>query len=251
MRDGYLSKVTLSPRRGEHAWMKLRDLYDVHQAIWAAFAGGEPGAQAPFLFRADPVREGDVMVMRALVQSVRVPDWAALGDSVTSVEGPKSRDDAWWDAHAQKGAVLRFFLRANTTQSVRDGHGDDPKPLVPGGPRTRGKRVALEGEQAQLDWFARRAAGCGFALCQREIVVKRRDGSVLSAHHEPELRTSNVRVWRWAAGEGKRFASHQGVDFEGLLEVTDQALLRRAVQDGIGPAKSMGFGMLSLARHVG
>jgi CRISPR system Cascade subunit CasE len=39
---------------------------------------------------------------------------------------------------------------------------------------------------------------------------------------------------------------HIGVDFQGVLRVTDRAAFHYAFETGIGPAKAFGFGLLML-----
>lgn len=237
----YLSRVTLRPRPtgGGPSWSKLRDVHELHRALWEAFSAHNlaEGTPAPFLFRADRVRVGDEVHLRALVQSELPADFSKLGESVLSVEGPRALD-AWLDEHAREGSVLRFFLRANVTRSVKR-DGDDRS--------ARGKRVAIESEAKQRAWLLSRAEKLGLRVCEREAVVRDGRGSIVQRTSEPELRTSNARVWRWGHARSEQRGVHQGVDFEGLIEVVNAAALRAAVESGVGPAKGLGFGLLSLA----
>lgn len=234
----FYSRLELAPQRRGAPWNQLRDLHAVHQALWMGFGGMAPGTPAPFLFRADRVRVGDGVRLRALVQSERAPDWSRLGAVLVSADGPKERDAAWLSERCAKGSVRRFFLRANPSKAAR-----------PWGPvrDTRGKRVAIEGEAEQRAWLTRHLEAAGARLCVRDVSIRRDDGTVLERRSEPELRTSNVRLWRWTSAPSGAIATHQGVDFEGLIEVVDAEALTRAVTHGIGPAKGLGFGLLSLA----
>ncbi len=237
MSELYLSRVTLRPSLGGPPWARLRDPHDVHQALWKAFPAVAAGTASPFLFRADRVRVDDSVQLRALVQSERAPDWTQLGATLVSADGPKHLHE-WLEANVSTGAVLRFFLRANTTKAARVG-----------GPvrDTRGKRVAIEGEQQQREWLLKRLEALGARVCERESVVRDGRGQIVQRTNEAELRTSNTRVWQWGSAKSERHGVHQGVDFEGLIEVLDASKLRAAVENGIGPAKGLGFGMLSLA----
>jgi CRISPR system Cascade subunit CasE len=234
----FYSRLELRPASRGAPWNKLRDVHEVHQALWSGFEGLSAGTPSPFLFRADRVRVGDEVRVRVLVQSEREPAWGRLGEVLVSADGPKVRDAAWLQDRCAKGSVRRFFLRANTTRSVR-----------PWGPvrDTRGKRVAIEGDAEQRAWLVKRIEASGARLCVREVSIRRDDGTVLERRSEPELRTSNVRLWRWNGAKRGELATHQGVDFEGLIEVVDGELLAKAVVNGIGPAKGVGFGLLSLA----
>lgn len=236
-----LSRVTLRPRLvgADGGWARLRDPYELHRALWRAFEGHglAEGTPAPFLFRADRVRVGDEAHLKVLVQSELPADWSKLTETLVSVEGPKLLGP-WLDEHAQAGAVLRFFLRANVTRSVKR-EGDERG--------ARGKRVAIESEPKQRAWLLSRCERLGVRVCEREAVVRDGRGQIVQRTSEPELRTSNARVWRWGSARGERHGVHQGVDFEGLIEVVDAEKLRAAVESGVGPAKGMGFGLLSLA----
>jgi len=49
-------------------------------------------------------------------------------------------------------------------------------------------------------------------------------------------------------GRGRKTGKIQAVRFSGLLRVSDPAAFDRILQQGIGPAKSFGCGMMSIAR---
>ena len=90
-----------------------------------------------------------------------------------------------------------------------------------------GKRHALWREEEQLDWFQRKAESGGF--------------QVLSVRLQ-EL--GNVQGWTRDRQQLNLFT----VQYDGVLQVTDPHLLEQTIQNGIGPGKGLGFGLLSLAR---
>lgn len=233
----FYSRLELRPRAYGAPWSRLRDPYEVHRALWTAFDGVKPGTSAPFLFRADRVKVEDALRLRVLVQSKVEPRWERLEDVLVDVQRSTPKDDSWLRDRLQCGTVLRFFLRANPTRAVR-----------PWGPvrDTRGKRVAIEGEAEQRQWLLRHLEQAGARICTRVVSVRSDRGEEIERREELELRTSNARVWRWGNPRGKH-GVHQGVDFEGLLEVVDTEPLVLAVSNGVGPAKGLGFGLLSLA----
>jgi CRISPR system Cascade subunit CasE len=105
------------------------------------------------------------------------------------------------------GRRLLFRLRANPTVK-RDG-----------------RRLGLIDEDAQRTWLRRKAetggfTPVGFRVTDEGVVRMTRDGGKLS------------------------FLS---VLYEGLLEVTDTAAFSEALTAGVGPAKGLGFGLLSVA----
>lgn len=197
-----------------------RDLHDVHQALWRAFHG--PSRE--FLFRADVTRAEGATRMKVLVQARAEAAWEKLGATLEAAEQLHRA------LRLQPGEQLRFFLRANPTAS-RKGRSEPAFEGVEGEAfrEARGRRVALFGEERQRQWLARKAEVAGFNVL--------------------DVRLSNSRPWRWA--DSGRAVHHDGVDFDGILEVRDANRLAAALQQGIGPAKAFGFGLLSLARELG
>lgn len=197
--------------------------YDVHGALWRAFP---EQACRPFLFRADDVEGGG---LRVLVQSSIEPEWARLGDALREVSGPKP-----YAPNLVEGSRFRFFLRANVTVS-RKGR-DEPRfaALEPAAFRAkRGLRVGVVRDEERVAWLVRQGKRTGLALASRS------DGTLA-------LNVGTPFVTRWR--QGGHSARHDGIDFEGVLVVSDaKRFASNAVAEGIGPAKAFGFGMLSLA----
>lgn len=197
-----------------------RDIHDVHQALWRAFSG----QAREFLFRADTVREDGAARLKVLVQSSTAAAWNNLSEELESSEQVQR------SVHLYPGERLRFFLRANPTMA-RKGRKEPEFEGVEGDAflNARGRRVAIFGEERQRAWLARKGEQAGF--------------------HIVEARLSNARPWRWE--DSGRVVHHDGVDFEGILEVRDAERLALAMRQGIGTAKAFGFGLLSLARELG
>ena len=77
-----------------------------------------------------------------------------------------------------------------------------------------------------LAWLRHKAKEAGFAF------------------EENSVRTVPVGRRHFSKEKECRFAHHAGVDFQGFLRVTNAAAFHRAFRQGIGPAKSFGFGLL-------
>lgn len=133
------------------------------------------------------------------------------------------RPDLWptvaetWQTREIKPAFFcrgtyRFQLRANPTK--RDN-------------ATR-KRLALRNPEEQAAWFHRKAGQSGFAIDDDALRLV------------PEGREYFRIEKRGQSG------FHHAVEFEGVLTVTDKTTFQTAFSQGIGPAKSFGFGLLSL-----
>jgi CRISPR system Cascade subunit CasE len=89
----------------------------------------------------------------------------------------------------------------------------------------KGKRRGLIDMDDILAWLARKAQVCGF--------------EILSVGFE--------RVYWYESRGGKHDKALGGVQFDGILVVSDPDKLREAVRQGIGTQKAYGFGLLSLA----
>lgn len=147
-----------------------------------------------------------------LVQSHKEPDWtAAFSDFPVLLRPPEHKAFALRLAHGQ---VLAFRLWANPTV------------------KREGKRLGLLREEEQTAWLGRKGAAGGFQVLAARTS---RQGMVYG--------TANRR------GESGPLRFY-GVQFDGLLRVTDPRQLAETVSRGIGSGKGLGFGLLSLARPV-
>jgi CRISPR system Cascade subunit CasE len=217
----YLSKLELNPRSRE-ARRDLARPYELHRTLARAFPtpeGQDYRAAHGVLFRLEPTQPGQPPVV--LIQSRTAPDWSLLPDAYTSQ--PVLRQDLRLTLAV--GQVLGFRLVANPTRKI-----------VRVGQR-QGKRVPLydSGDAAEgtpaLQWLRRKAALSGF-----EILHVLSEGFTLNASD--------------ANGSSKNTLPLYGVRFDGLLRVTDPALVTSTLQQGLGSAKAFGFGLLSLAKPV-
>lgn len=108
------------------------------------------------------------------------------------------------------GQLLNFRLRAN---AVKKG--------------ANGKRVRLENEAEEREWLDKRFADAGATVVR------------LDEH------TSGLTTMKHAAGT----VYLHTVQADGVLQVTDPATFRDALQAGIGRAKGMGMGLLTVKRY--
>jgi CRISPR system Cascade subunit CasE len=203
----YLTRLRL--RNTDRAAQRvLADPYRLHQIILLAFDPSRPGGGERVLFRVEPeVRDGEV---RILVQSETKPNWT---DVPLLHQLPGLLVDAKpMNLALVPGQVLRFRLRGNPTKRI-----------------LAGKRIALTGETAQLDWVRRKLAHGGFEVagcrCRDEGVV--RAGS--SRDHGPAMTLISVL-------------------YEGLVLVREPDKAGQTIAIGIGSGKGFGFGLLSLSR---
>lgn len=237
----YLSRLILDPRsRDVHR--DLSNVQDMHRTIMSAFPDtgryGEARSRLGVLYRLETARSG---LITLLVQSHHAPDWSALplrylADLGGELENPavKMVDGAY--SYIHRGDCLVFRLRANPTRKIETKTGPD-------GRRRHGRRVELIGEEKQVQWLRRKGEQAGFAIL-----------SVSPKPHVPNVRSipEDRLVGRRQARDSDGASTQESplimrtVLFEGVLQVTDEARFRQALEGGIGPGKAYGCGMLSV-----
>lgn len=245
---------------------------------------GDVRAQLGVLFRLETHPRVDTASV--MVQSRVAPDWTGLPggyllDSNGQLLNPDTKrvDGAY--ATISAGAELVFRLRANPTKRLAPSTGV-------GGVRRDGKRVELRTEAELLRWLTEKGTGNvqtgrgggGFRL----IDVRARPGVAVAQTLAAPSAVADVRTG--GAGKLTGVALRSGVAaaqadtigavtvagavaaasdgaavrqrltfgdvlFEGRLMVTDAALFRQTLEQGIGSGKAYGFGLLSVAPGVG
>lgn len=195
-----------------------RKLLGSPQAMHAAALSGFHSEQAPgrVLWRVDE----QVNNVWLYLASAERPDLTHLIDQAgwPTTQAWETREYAPLLDSLEAGQRWQFRLRANPTKSIRSPHG------------ARGKRVPHVTSEQQLSWLLGRAEGLGITLGATDepsVAVTARGDQVFRRQGK------DVTI-RWAT-------------FEGALVVTDPALLRAALVQGVGPAKAYGCGMITLA----
>jgi CRISPR system Cascade subunit CasE len=203
----------------------LRDCNGLHRTIMKLFPGVDQVSARNALGVLHRLEQGAAGKVRILLQSFDQPDFARLPEGYLE-NPPQSKPLDSIGVLLQPGRKLLFRLRANPTRAIGTKTRSD-------GTKSNGKRVELRGEESCMGWLHRKAAQHGF-----RILACRIDAGA------PDPRRVNGKVEGQKGGSPITVAS---VLFDGILEVVDPALLREALQTGIGRAKSYGQGLLSLA----
>lgn len=202
--------------RVEIPWIAARNPYNLHKHLWRLFPGESRETRATddedrqgFLFRVEHNPVGRSATL--LVQSRRPP---------TSAKGVVIIGTKEFQPKPLAGQRLGFLLTANPVKTIRDAQRED-KP----GKRSEKCRVPLIKEEEQRLWLARRLSEAG------EI-----EAADLIPHAPIYFRKG----------------SHSGklvtLTFEGILHVNDASRLSTLLENGIGPAKAFGCGLLLVRR---
>ncbi|GHT96957.1 CRISPR-associated endoribonuclease Cse3 [Betaproteobacteria bacterium] len=210
----YLTRLRLDPRSAQ-VRRDLSNPYDMHRSLVRAFVADETATQPRFLWRIEP--SGDWATPVVLVQSVHMADWSVLSTRPHYLKQKVETKSVDLEALLQEGSRYRFRLVANPTVT-KDG-----------------KRYGLTSEEAQLDWLARQGEKHGFTL-----VTGQQD-------QKYAVMVAESRVLK-GLKSGQPPIHLQQVHYEGLLKLENAAALNQALSTGIGPGKSFGCGLLSVAR---
>ena len=213
----YLSRLILNPRN-RRVQKEVAEPYQMHRSLMNAFPDNLKPGEERVLFRLESqLRCGG---LELLVQSLAPPDWSWLEAAnargyLLPVDVPNPAVKPF-DLRLSNGQAFAFRLRANpTVKRTVDGEK---------------KRLGLYREEEQLDWLRRKARQGGFGLIFARVSRKATMGGWAGRNnHRHRLRLLSVQ-------------------FDGLLQVSDPDELVETVRCGVGSAKGLGFGLLSLAQ---
>ena len=228
----YLSRLLLNPR-SRRVQRELADPYELHRTVMKAFAADLQDDER-ILFRVDLPRAGAPSL---LVQSHYAPDWSELLDPQKSYLADTAYlpfgDDAVavkevdFGQKLQAGQQLSFRLRANPT--VKKARFDE------NGKALNGNRVPLIREEKQLEWLKRK-------LTDQNAV------RLLSATITTE---NDLRGKLFIEKDTKKRMKFHAVQFEGILQIENKEAFLKMLENGVGPGKGLGFGLISLAPSRG
>jgi len=189
-------------------WPESKNAYTLHQALWTLFPN-RPDDKRDFLFRVEQEKTG--VGASILMQSQYEP--------APNVEAAEVKAKCDYPLNLMKGQRLRFLLKANPVKTIKDEKGRK---------NAKGEikkcRVPLIKEEEQQRWLIRHLDG---------IVVL----------EEMQMSPCVPLYFR----KGQQAGKVVPVRFEGVMRVVDPLAVKELVAQGIGPAKALGCGMLSLA----
>ncbi|MFD6181386.1 type I-E CRISPR-associated protein Cas6/Cse3/CasE [Streptomyces goshikiensis] len=211
----------------------------MHAAVMSSFAGAIPSEEnaSRILWRLD--RNSNAEVLLFIVSEER-PDLTHL------VEQAGWPTTASWQTYDYKnfldglttGSTWNFRLTANPVHHVRRT------------PDEIRKRTAHRTPRHQMGWLLSRQEQAGFRILETPAdrrVLAQGDEHQLTVRDEQRRRFGKTEA---ATGQANRVPLVT-VTFDGRLEVTDPAALRRTLTLGLGKAKAYGCGLMTLAREGG
>lgn len=212
MPDLYLAQLTLNPQCRD-VQRDLSDPYDMHRTLCRA-ASLSPDHLLSFLWRREP--DGPAGAPVVLVQAEDRLNWSALPADYLAGLATK----AWQPEQLQSGRRVRFRVVANPTVfRAPDDH--------QGPARGHRKRFGLRTESEQLEWIERKAAAIGL----RDVSAAVTAAGTIRTHRKRGQQTVTVHA----------------VQFDGTAVIHDPTALADGVRHGIGRARMLGLGLVSLA----
>ncbi len=216
-----LSRLRLNPAN-RHVARDLGNPNQLHRTIMKAFPQADTNARATFnvLWRVDAAHNSPTLLY---VQAAPEPNWDHLEPGYLT-DHATTRDLRPLLDRLTQGQRYGFRLLANPTRKVDTKTGPD-------GVRRHGRRVPLRRTEDQIAWLMRKGEQFGFAL---ETTGGQPDVIALSLPRTVARRTPNS-------------ATVEAVRYDGQLVINDPDKFIEGINVGVGPAKSYGCGLLSLA----
>jgi CRISPR system Cascade subunit CasE len=201
----------------------IRDSYDWHKRLWDCFPNvpDQKRTEIGFLTRIDTLERAFRLWVLAKRTPV-CPKWC-------------SPDGFALNEIADSFLTHRYYafdLRANPVKTIVQRGSNGETLFRANGKRKCGKRVPLVKPEDLRAWLDRKAIAGGFQIVE-----------------DKPLEIAPMVESHFYKKEKGQAAYHGGVQFRGVLEVTDTAQFSETYYNGIGSAKGFGFGLLLLA-HV-
>ncbi len=202
----WLARIRIPVREAYR--LRLTDNDRWHKFSWQCFPEAS-GTSRDFLTRLDAEQD----CLRLYVLAARKP------------VRPACCAETWWGCREISAGFLeheayRFSLRANPTRKVRAFDAE-------GNRKRQSRKTVVPGRERQKLWLERKGDQAGFVLDERVPL------SVSGTTNHTFYRNGDTVL-------------QVGVEFRGVLRVTDGELFKQAFLRGLGSARAFGFGMLLL-----
>lgn len=206
------------------------DIYAWHKNLWGCYPN-ESDADRDFLTRIDPL-EGAYRFWVLSKRKPVCPSWCPPECFALKEIAPSFFTYRYY----------AFDLRANPVKTIVKRGPSGETLFKQNGKRVSGKRIPLVKPEELRDWIMRK----GEVRCREERTgVEVPGGFRIVESEERPLEISPMAESHFRKKHHRAY--HGGVQFRGILEVTDQMSFIESYHRGIGSAKSFGFGLLLLA----
>ncbi len=245
----YLSRIRINPLR-QKSRLLLASPHAMHGAVMYGIPDAPTEQRILWRLDADDPRRPMLFVL-----TDTRPDWSHLIEQAgwPDADGPHAaiRDYAPLLAQIAVGREFAFRLTANPVQNTS-------APIKPtetqleraAEAKRRSFRIGHRTADQQLDWFLSRTERWGFEVPPSHtdppgLGLEPGNGG-LTTPREVRITARARRSFRKKNNGGKPVVLHTAT-FEGRLRITDVTLFTDRLLHGIGPAKSYGCGLLTLA----
>jgi len=185
------------------------DSYGLHQLLWHCFPG-EPDRKRNFLTRFDTMEGTFRLWILSPSKPIR-PGWCSPENFALKEIASLFLSHRYYAFDLRVNPVKCLVQR--NVQGERKGHG---------------QRVPLIKPDELRAWIDRKGDAGGFRIIgEKPLEI----GPVVKSHFRKK----------------EQAACHGGVQFRGVLEVTDKKKFEETYYNGVGSAKGFGFGLLLLA----
>ncbi len=223
----WLARLEVDAKIARHR--QIWDNYVWHKRLWEDCFSNAPNAKRDFLTRIDNI-EGAFRVWILAQRKPLRPKWC-------------HPDGFFLKEIAASFLCHRYYafdLRANPVKTIRRRSTDGEPLLRPDGKRKNGKRIPIVKHDELRAWLDRK----GKARCRDQKTGLDVPGGFQIVKEKP-LEISPMAESHFR--KNRHSAYHGGVQFRGILEVTEPSRFAETYRSGIGSAKSFGFGLLLLA----
>lgn len=213
--------------------LDYNDAYQMHKTLMNAFPDGIRREDVRLLWRLEYNRNrNDISV---LAQSMKKPEWGKIKDRHEAYFAEVHNNPAVKELQTDvfrnlEEKRLLFKLRANPSRRVNSVSKDE---RLRGKGKNKGKRIGIIDGKEQLLWLNRKLSSGGCKLISANAVRESISGTL-------------IKGFKRDGGAVKKL-SILSVVFEGVLEVYDADSFVDMANKGVGPAKGLGFGLLSFA----
>ena len=206
----------------------ISDNYTWHKRLWECYPDA-PEVKRDFLTRIDQMEGAFRVWVLAKRKPVR-PEWCPPDGFTLKEIAPSFLSHRYY----------AFDLRANPVKTIVQRGPNGETLLRSDGKRKDGKRVPLVKPEELQAWIVHK----GQVRCRDKDTGLDVPGGFRVVEEKPLEICPMVESYFRKKGQA---GYHGGVQFRGILEVTDPVKFVETYQSGIGSAKGFGFGLLLLA----